>query len=104
MYNILYRNDREYREGDNQILMGVDFGAATQYSLELSQKCEKRYELEGRAKGHYPGKAPLGYLNDPYSIKGEKRIISDPERLNKIKAVFQYLLEGHSLTQGLQIC
>jgi site-specific DNA recombinase len=82
--------------------MGVDFGAATQYSLELSTKCEKRYELEGRAKGHYPGKAPLGYLNDPYSIKGEKRIISDPERLNKIKAVFQYLLEGHSLTQGLR--
>jgi site-specific DNA recombinase len=94
-------SDREYREGDNQILMGVDFGAATQYSLELSRNVKRGMNSKVE-KGHYPGKAPLGYLNDPYGIKGEKSIISDTERLSKLRKVFEFLLEGNSPAKALQ--
>ena len=68
--------DREYKEGESQIIMGVDFGQATQYSIELSKDV-----IEGMNKkisnGYRPTKAPYGYINDTKGVKGKKKILVD---------------------------
>ncbi len=85
--------DREFREGENQILMGVEFGAATQYSIELSRNVKRGMKSKVE-KGWKPGLAPLGYLNDYVGLKGEKKIHSDPERFEPMKKMWQMLLSG----------
>lgn len=39
--------------------------------------------------GFRPNQAPLGYLNDYYSGKGQKKIYQDPERAPIIKQAFE---------------
>ncbi len=46
----------------------------------LRAKCEK---------GWRPGCAPLGYLHDKYSDKGDKRVFIDPKRAPYIKQMFE---------------
>lgn len=46
----------------------------------LKTKCEM---------GFRPNQAPLGYLNDPYSGKGQKTIFLDTERAPLVKEVFE---------------
>jgi len=90
-------SDREFREGENQIIMGVEFGSATQFSIDLGHDVKRgmRKKLE---KGWRPGVAPLGYLNEPNGLKGEKRILPDPEKWDKVRALWDLLLSGeHSL-------
>jgi site-specific DNA recombinase len=95
--------DREFREGENQILMGVEFGAATQYSIELSRNVKRGMKSKVE-KGWKPGLAPLGYLNDPVGLKGEKKIYPDPERFEQVKNMWKMLLSGaHTVPQILNI-
>ncbi len=85
--------DREYREGESQIIMGVDFGQATQYSIELSKDV-----IEGMSKkvsnGYRPAKAPYGYLNDPYGRKGEKKMFTDKKYFKPIQRFLNAYLTG----------
>lgn len=69
--------DREYREGENQIVMGVDFSRSTQFSPELS-KDVKEGMAKKNDKGWRPCRAGLGYLNDPVGLKGEKKYSKTP--------------------------
>lgn len=46
----------------------------------LKTKCEM---------GFRPNQAPLGYLNDPYSGKGQKTIFLDPDRAPLVKQAFE---------------
>jgi site-specific DNA recombinase len=85
--------DREYNQGANQILMGVDFGEATQKSLDLSKDVTEGMQKKVK-KGWRPGYAALGYLNDPHSLKGERKIFNDPERWDKVKKAWEMLLSG----------
>lgn len=94
--------DREFREGENQILMGVEFGAATQYSIELGRNVRRgmRSKVE---KGWRPGVAVLGYINDPFGLKGEKKIFRDKERWNDIRKLWDLALTGiYSIPQILK--
>ena len=95
--------DREFRTGENQILMGVEFGAATQFSLELSS--DVRRGMEAKVKnGWMPCPAPIGYINDPAGQKGDRKIFPDPERFEMIQDMWKLLLTGsYTVPHILQI-
>jgi len=85
--------DREYKEGANQILMGVDFGEATEKSLQLA-----RDVIEGMGKknekGWRPSMTPLGYINEPHGLQGDRKIFKDPDRWNHMRQAWDWLLSG----------
>jgi len=89
----IYAIDRQFREGDNQILLGVEFGAATQYSIDLASSVifgmNKKLE-----KGYRPTLAPLGYINDGGTVSGMRKIYKDPERFDVLKNAWEKFLTG----------
>ncbi len=89
----IYAIDRQFREGDNQILLGVEFGAATQYSIDLASSVTfgMNKKLE---KGYRPTLAPLGYLNDSGTVSGKRKIYKDPERFDMLHNAWKKLLTG----------
>lgn len=44
--------------------------------------------------GVYPSQAPLGYTNDKFSEKGNKKIFPDEERFKKVRKLFDWMLSG----------
>ena len=89
----VYASDREYKKGDNIILMGLEFGIATQSSIDLSSSVI--FGLDRKIEsGYRPTGVPLGYKNDPYGNKGEKKIYKDEIRFNALKQAWQQLLSG----------
>ena len=86
-------NDREFREGENQILMGVEFGAATQFSIDLGKNVNRGLQTKIK-KGVRPTSVPIGYLNDPNGLKGEKEIFKDHKRWEQIREAWKLLLSG----------
>lgn len=82
--------DRQYLPEDNVLLFSVESGVANQYILDLS-KNTKRGMLSKLEKGWQTGVAPLGYLND----KENKIIITDPERFNLVRKMWDLMLTGN---------
>jgi len=76
--------DREYKEQESQIIMGVDFGQATQFSIELSKDVKEGMNKK-ISKGYRPTKAPYGYVNDPIGLKGDKKVFPDGKYFKPIK-------------------
>ncbi|MDK2956239.1 MAG: site-specific recombinase [Desulfovibrionales bacterium] len=89
----IFGSDRQFKEGESQILMGVEFGSATQYSIDLSHDV-KRGMARKLEQGWMPGWAPLGYLNDPHGLKGTKRIYRDKKSWDKLRRLWDFLLTG----------
>ena len=85
--------DREYRENENQIIMGVDFGQATQFSIELSKDVKEGMNKKV-SSGYRPVKAPYGYVNDPIGLKGEKKIFVDDKYFNPIQQFLKSFATG----------
>ena len=83
--------DREYREWDSQILMSVDFWAATQYSIDLSKNV-KRWVGSKINKWWYPWAAPVWYLNDPTSKQWERIILVDERNFAILRELWDMLL------------
>lgn len=86
-------SEKVYLPSDNVIQMSVEFGMATQYSIDLS-KDVKRGMLQKAKMGHRPGKACIGYINDYAGLKGEKRILTDEERSPLVRKCWDLLLTG----------
>lgn len=92
---------KDYFPTDNHVLLNIEFGMSTQYSIDLSKNVirgnKKKLEL-----GWLPGLAPAGYLNnlnDP-----ENAIIKDPERFEMIRKAWNLMLTGaYSVPQVLNI-
>ena len=82
--------DRQYLPDDNVLLFSVESGSANQFILDLS-KNTKRGMASKFEKGWQTGIAPLGYLND----KENKTIITDPERFNLIRKMWDLMLTGN---------
>ena len=82
--------DREYVPEDNVLLFSVESGVANQYILDLSKNTKRGLQSK-LDKGWQNGVAPLGYLND----KVNKTIISDPERFNLIRKMWDLMLTGN---------
>lgn len=85
--------DREYREGESQIIMGVDFGQATQYSINLSKDVKEGLNKKIE-KGYMPNRAPYGYLNDPQGEKGKRKILIDPVYFKSIQRFLKEYTKG----------
>jgi site-specific DNA recombinase len=86
--------DREYRPEDNTLLFSVESGMANQFIIELRANTKRgiKSKLE---KGWKPGLAPIGYLNDKYGDKGNKKISPDPERFDLVRKVWDLMLTGN---------
>jgi site-specific DNA recombinase len=84
---------REYRTGDNVMMMSVELGMANQFVLDLS-KDVKRGMYSKVEKGWRPGKATLGYKNDKYGEKGEKKVLVDDERFPLVRKMWDLMLTG----------
>lgn len=85
--------DKIYLPTDNVLQMAVEMGMATQYSLDLS-KDVKRGMLQKAKLGWRPGRACIGYMNDYAGLKGEKKIMQDPDRFAIMRECWNLLLTG----------
>ncbi len=85
---------REYRSEDNVMMMSVELGMANQFILDLS-KDVKRGLISKAEKGWRPGLAPLGYCNDKYEEKGNKKILNDPEKFPLVRKMWELMLSGN---------
>lgn len=82
---------REYKSGDNVMMMSVELGMANQFILDLKKDVKRGMKSKAEA-GHRPGLAPTGYLNDKAGDKGRKVIFTDPERFPLVRKMWDLLL------------
>ncbi|MBP6975173.1 MAG: recombinase family protein, partial [Candidatus Pacebacteria bacterium] len=75
---------QSYYPTDSVIMMQVELGMANQYVRDLSTDAKRGLRTKA-SSGWYPSKAPLGYLPDLTKQKGEKRVVSDPERFDLVR-------------------
>lgn len=95
--------ERQYLPTDNVLLMYVEFGMSNQFLRDLSQGVKRGLQSKIE-KGWKPGQAPMGYLNDKYGDKGDKKIFIDPERFGLIQRMWKLLLSGtYSVPQVIDI-
>jgi len=75
---------------NDKFMMQMEFGMAKKYVDDLSDNVRRglRMKLE---KGWLPGKAPIGYLNEPR----ERTITVDPERFPIVRKMWELLLQGN---------
>lgn len=96
-------SDRDYVQGDNVLMMSVEFGMANQFILDLSKNTKRGMQSKCR-KGWKPGVAPPGYLNNKYCDKGEKYILKDPDRFDLVHRMWKLMLTGgYNPTEILRI-
>jgi DNA invertase Pin-like site-specific DNA recombinase len=85
---------REYRTEDNVMMMSVELGMANQFILDLS-KDVKRGMLSKAEKGWRPGLAPIGYRNDRFEEKGNKKVLVDEEKFPIVRKLWDLMLTGN---------
>lgn len=82
--------DREHKSEDNALILSVETGMANQFVLELSRNVKRG--IQGKLdRGELPGKAPVGYLNDPL----KKMVVPDPDRFDTIREMWKLMLTGN---------
>ncbi len=89
----LVTHQRTYLPGDNTILIAVEACASTEEVRTLIRRVNSSIANK-HAKGQFPGKAPIGYLNDVFGVKGDRRILPDPERFEIVQGLWRKLLTG----------
>ena len=89
-------HDRNFLPADNVLMMSVEFGMANQFIRDLSVNTSRG--LRHKAKlGHFPGTAPVGYLNDTRN----KTIIVDRKKSKAVKAAFELYAQGNSRLEDI---
>lgn len=66
----------------------------SKYSSDKLSKDVKRGMLRKCTSGWRPNLAPTGYMNDIYGLKGEKKVLPDPERFDLVRKMWDMLLSG----------
>jgi site-specific DNA recombinase len=90
--------ERTHVPEDNVLLMCFENGVANQFIIDLRKGVLRGIESK-LAKGEYPGKAPEGYMNDPYS----RTIEIDPERFPILKEAWAKLIaKTHTVADVLK--
>ena len=84
-------SEKTYLPTDNVIQMSVEFGMATQYSIDLSKDVKRGMHQKVR-DGWKPGRPALGYMRDDIGVKGRKTVKEDPERFVLVKMMWEELL------------
>lgn len=72
-----------------KFMLQIMFGQSKYYSDALSENV-KRGNRTKRENGWHPGKAPIGYLNDPIT----RTIVADPERFGLVRQMFELAMAG----------
>jgi len=72
-----------------KFMLQIMFGQSKYYSDALSENV-KRGNRTKRENGWHPGKAPIGYLNDPIT----RTIVADPERFPLVRQMFELAMAG----------
>lgn len=85
--------EKDYRPEDNILMMNVEFGMANQFILDL-RRDTMRGMLDKVKQGWFPFVAPVGYLNDPHTPQGQRKIFKDPERFDILRSLWDMLLTG----------
>lgn len=79
--------ERDYKTGDNVLMMSVELGMANQYVLDLSKNIKRgNRERVRRGLPSYP--APVGYIN----VDGH--VEKDPDRFDLIRKIWDMALTG----------
>jgi len=73
--------------------LASEFGESTQFSIDLSSDVKRGLHKKMKS-GWRPGVSTLGYINDKYGLKGEKKIFVDPNRFDKLRQVWEKALTG----------
>lgn len=84
---------REFFPDSNVLLMCIEFGMAKQFVKDLSENVIRGLGSKVE-KGWKPGPTPLGYINDPHGLQGEKRIFKDPERFEIVHKMWKLVITG----------
>jgi site-specific DNA recombinase len=93
--------DRDWYPDDNALLASVEFGVATQYSRDISKHI-RRGQKASVDRGYRPSIAPLGYKNSKYREDGlQEEILPDPERFDKVRELFDFILTGEYSVMSL---
>lgn len=87
----IWTKEREYKPGDNQIIMSVESSMSSQYSRDLSKSVKSGLEKKLK-NGIAPISAPLGYLNTKQQEHGSNSIIVDPERFPIVRKIWDMML------------
>lgn len=85
--------EKVYFPSDNSIMMSLELGMATEYSLALGKNVKRGMSFKVE-KGHYPNTAPIGYLNTSHLANGERTIVLDEERAPLIRQLWDLILEN----------
>jgi len=89
---LIKTSDRDFRPEDNVMLMSMELGMANQFIIDLRKDTVRG--INNKLKmGWMPAFARIGYLNDPYSLQGEKKILKDPETFDQVRHLWDLLLE-----------
>ena len=91
MEEIVTPYNRLNNNSNDKFLMQLEFGMAKKYVDDLSDNVKRglRAKLE---KGWLPGRAPLGYMNEPK----ERTIVPDPDRFTLVRKMWDLILHGTS--------
>jgi site-specific DNA recombinase len=85
---------RSYRNTpEDKFVLNLEFGLSKKDSDDKSIVV-KRGLMNKIQNGWRPGVAPHGYLNDRATESGNRRVLTDPERFEFIKKIFQLKYEG----------
>lgn len=76
-----------------KFMLNIAFGQSKYYVDNLSENV-KRGNRQKLRRGEFPGRAPMGYFNDPKS----KTIEIDPKKAKYIKKAFEMFANGKSAT------
>lgn len=84
---------RIYHPEDNTLLIAIEASISTEEIRKLVERIASSIRNK-HAKGQYPGRAPAGYMNDLFGIKGDRAILVDPECFEIVRSLWDAMLTG----------
>jgi len=89
----VYQNSPE-----DKFMLSLEFSISKKDSDDKSIVVKRGLDKKCR-EGWRPGEAPFGYLNDIYTVGGQRKIFTDKERLPFVKKIFELFLDGTSVRE-----
>ncbi|MDP3763538.1 MAG: recombinase family protein, partial [bacterium] len=91
-------HDRSHYPNDNVLMMSVELGMATEYIRQLSTNTARGLRQKAR-QGDFPGKAPLGYINN----SNIKKIAVHRNNAKLVKKMFELYATGSVRLEDLAV-
>ncbi|MBI2048814.1 MAG: recombinase family protein, partial [Parcubacteria group bacterium] len=91
-------HDRSHYPNDNVLMMSVELGMANEYIRQLSANTARGLRQKAR-QGDFPGRAPLGYLNDSRI----KKIVVHRKNAKIVRKLFELYATGSVRLEDLAV-